>query len=208
MRTFPWIAILPLVFSQVVAIGSPKRDEQAVARIEPIRHDHLHRPKRHIRRRFGTTEGKRKMKRMEKLSARQKKQRKRTDDDDVNRPFLLRAHHHPAPVAHHQPFDAQRIDFAPKHAIDRRRTSAAVEKRGGGGTFKGVSSYYLFALDDGPRRAVLDAIKRGGFSVVRIFLSGVHGNCKGSGNGPVPDRLSFFFRFSFSRVLGSPCSVF
>ncbi|GAA5844077.1 hypothetical protein JCM3766R1_004512 [Sporobolomyces carnicolor] len=127
------------------------------------------------------------MKRMEKLSARQKKQRKRTDDDDVNRPFLLRAHHHPAPVAHHQPFDAQRIDFAPKHAIDRRRTSAAVEKRGGGGTFKGVSSYYLFALDDGPRRAVLDAIKRGGFSVVRIFLSGVHGNCKGSGNGPVPD---------------------
>ncbi|GAA5943577.1 uncharacterized protein JCM15063_006462 [Sporobolomyces koalae] len=68
--------------------------------------------------------------------------------------------------------------------LHRHHTS----KRGSsGGTFKGVSSYYLFALDDGPRRSVLDAIKAGGFSVVRIFLSGVQGNCKGSGNNPVPD---------------------
>lgn len=65
-------------------------------------------------------------------------------------------------------------------------SSSALEKRGGG-MFKGVSSYYLFALDDGPRRQVLDAIKGGGFTVVRIFLSGVGYNNKGSGNNAVPD---------------------
>lgn len=67
--------------------------------------------------------------------------------------------------------------------------------------FKGVSSYYLFALDDGPRRQVLDAIKGGGFTVVRIFLSGVGYNNKGSGNNAVPDR-EFLFLNSHFRNLG------
>ncbi|GAA5912348.1 uncharacterized protein JCM6883_005640 [Sporobolomyces salmoneus] len=75
---------------------------------------------------------------------------------------------------------AQKIDVAPSNELSKRGDD-------GGKIFKGVSSYYLFALDDSPRRAVLDAIKAGGFSVVRIFLDGVHHNCKGSGNSAVPD---------------------
>ncbi|KWU42629.1 glycoside hydrolase family 5 protein, partial [Rhodotorula sp. JG-1b] len=51
----------------------------------------------------------------------------------------------------------------------------------------GVSSYYLFALYDSDRYAVLDAIKSGGFSVVRIFIAGVAANNKGSNSRAVND---------------------
>ncbi|GAA5905838.1 hypothetical protein JCM6882_000474 [Rhodosporidiobolus microsporus] len=55
------------------------------------------------------------------------------------------------------------------------------------GAWKGVSSYYLFALNDDDRIAVLDAIKGGGFKVIRIFVSSVMQNNKGSGNAAVND---------------------
>ena len=84
-----------------------------------------------------------------------------------------------------------------KGIVELVKKEISLEKRGGGGMFKGVSSYYLFALDDGPRRQVLDAIKGGGFSVVRIFLSGVGWDNKGSGNQAVPDRM--FHPLSFSE---------
>lgn len=82
---------------------------------------------------------------------------------------------------------ATHLQLATRGFVDSSNVSNSIEKRGGG-MFKGVSSYYLFALDDGPRRQVLDAIKGGGFTVVRIFLSGVGYNNKGSGNNAVPDR--------------------
>ncbi|KAM0747368.1 glycoside hydrolase [Meredithblackwellia eburnea MCA 4105] len=53
--------------------------------------------------------------------------------------------------------------------------------------FKGASSYYLFALADADRYAVLDALKSGGFTVVRIFIASVQQNNKGSNNAYVPD---------------------
>ena len=70
-----------------------------------------------------------------------------------------------------------------------RRTEAAsgLDKRGNGGVWTGVSSYYLFALYDSDRYAVLDAIKSGGFSVVRIFIAGVGANNKGSNSRAVND---------------------
>lgn len=50
-----------------------------------------------------------------------------------------------------------------------------------GGYWAGASSYYLYALADGERRQVLDAIKDGGFKVVRIFVAYVgHNNKVGS----------------------------
>ncbi|CEQ43083.1 SPOSA6832_04978 [Sporobolomyces salmonicolor] len=55
------------------------------------------------------------------------------------------------------------------------------------GVWTGVSSYYLFALSSSDRSAVLDAIKAGGFKVVRIFVAGVGANNKGSGNAAVND---------------------
>lgn len=70
-----------------------------------------------------------------------------------------------------------------------RRTSTAsdLDKRGNGAVWTGVSSYYLFALYDSDRYAVLDAIKSGGFSVVRIFIAGVAANNKGSNSRAVND---------------------
>lgn len=56
------------------------------------------------------------------------------------------------------------------------------------GYFAGVSSYYLFALNDNDRYAVLDAVSGAGLSVVRIFIAGVGANNKGSSNDAVPDR--------------------
>ena len=116
---------------------------------------------------------------------RMEKLRKRTHQH-LNRP-----HSHLVPE-----FDVQKMKMGPPSTTGLSTNTRIELVKRKGGMFKGVSSYYLFALDDGPRRAVLDAIKGGGFSVVRIFLSGVHGNCKGSGNGPVPDReFSFLFIF-------------
>lgn len=59
------------------------------------------------------------------------------------------------------------------------------------GTYKGASSYYLFALNDGARAAVLDALVAGGFKVVRIFVSDVYANNKGSDSVSVNDGELF-----------------
>ena len=59
------------------------------------------------------------------------------------------------------------------------------------GTYKGASSYYLFALNDGARAAVLDALVSGGFTVVRIFVSDVYANNKGSDSVSVNDGEFF-----------------
>ncbi|ORY88173.1 glycoside hydrolase superfamily [Leucosporidium creatinivorum] len=55
------------------------------------------------------------------------------------------------------------------------------------GDWHGASSYYLFALADTERYAVLDALKDGGFKVVRIFVSYVGANNKGSNSVEVND---------------------
>jgi hypothetical protein len=49
-----------------------------------------------------------------------------------------------------------------------------------GEPYAGVSSYYLFALEDAPRIEVLDAISLGGFKVIRIFVTSVDSKNKGS----------------------------
>jgi hypothetical protein len=49
-----------------------------------------------------------------------------------------------------------------------------------GEPYAGVSSYYLFALEDAPRIEVLDAISSGGFKVIRIFVTSVDSKNKGS----------------------------
>ncbi|GAA5884393.1 hypothetical protein JCM3774_002357 [Rhodotorula dairenensis] len=67
-----------------------------------------------------------------------------------------------------------------------RQSSTQLDKRGSG-VWTGVSSYYLFALYDSDRHAVLDAIKSGGFSVVRIFVAAVGANNKGSNSRAVND---------------------
>lgn len=46
------------------------------------------------------------------------------------------------------------------------------------GFFYGASSYYLFALADAERHAVLDALAEGGFQVVRIFIASVEASNK------------------------------
>ncbi|KAI5477770.1 beta-1,3-mannanase [Pseudohyphozyma bogoriensis] len=51
----------------------------------------------------------------------------------------------------------------------------------------GASSYYLFAMADAERYAVLDALADGGFKVVRIFLAGIGANNKGSNSIAVND---------------------
>lgn len=60
------------------------------------------------------------------------------------------------------------------------------------GAWTGVSSYYLYALNDADRIAVLDAIQGGGFKTVRIFIAAVAANNKGSGNAAVNDRALLF----------------
>ncbi|GAA5961966.1 hypothetical protein JCM3765_007177 [Sporobolomyces pararoseus] len=117
---------------------------------------------------------------LRKRQNRMEKLRKRTQPK--NHQHLNRPHSDVVPE-----FDVQKMRMGPPETSKPNSYTRTELVKRKGGMFKGVSSYYLFALDDGPRRAVLDAVKAGGFSVVRIFLSGVHGNCKGSGNGPVPD---------------------
>jgi len=129
---------------------------------------------------------------MLKRQGRMEKLRKRKHSTGGADQHLNRPHSHPVPAYNVQKAQTGPPSTPPKH-------NELVKRKGG--MFKGVSSYYLFALDDGPRRAVLDAIKGGGFSVVRIFLSGVHGNCKGSGNGPVPDREQLFSKLLLSSFL-------
>lgn len=62
--------------------------------------------------------------------------------------------------------------------------------------FKGASSYYLFALSDASRIQVLDAISGAGFKVVRIFISGVYANNKGSDSYAVNDREFYSYLLS------------
>lgn len=51
----------------------------------------------------------------------------------------------------------------------------------------GANSYYLYALPDADRIAVLDAMKGAGMSVVRIFITHIYENNKNSGNDEIPD---------------------
>lgn len=91
--------------------------------------------------------------------------------------------------------------------VERDVTDAptALEKRGNGGVWTGVSSYYLFALDDPDRHAVLDAIKGGGFSVVRIFIASVGANNKGSSCRAVNDCKSALRRYlAVKELTGTP----
>ncbi|GAA5992473.1 hypothetical protein JCM11641_000833 [Rhodosporidiobolus odoratus] len=80
--------------------------------------------------------------------------------------------------------------YSPAAAVSSPSSSSSYTSNPGpsvSGAWKGVSSYYLFALSDSDRVAVLDAIKGGGFKVVRIFVASVEGNNKGSGNAGVRD---------------------
>ncbi|TKA50408.1 hypothetical protein B0A53_06263 [Rhodotorula sp. CCFEE 5036] len=84
--------------------------------------------------------------------------------------------------------ERERIRRTTASDLDKRGNAASdLDKRGNGGVWTGVSSYYLFALYDSDRYAVLDAIKSGGFSVVRIFIAGVGANNKGSNSRAVND---------------------
>jgi hypothetical protein len=84
--------------------------------------------------------------------------------------------------------ERERIRRTTASDLDKRGNAASdLDKRGNGGVWTGVSSYYLFALYDSDRYAVLDAIKSGGFSVVRIFIAGVAANNKGSNSRAVND---------------------
>lgn len=56
------------------------------------------------------------------------------------------------------------------------------------GYWPGANSYYLYSLNQADRLNVLDNIMGGGFKVVRIFLTEVPADHKGSGNPYVPDR--------------------
>lgn len=53
--------------------------------------------------------------------------------------------------------------------------------------YVGANSYYLFALKDADRLAVLDAMKSTGMSMLRIFVAHVYPNNKNSGNDEVMD---------------------
>lgn len=65
--------------------------------------------------------------------------------------------------------------------------TSAVAKAASSGYFHGASSYYLHAMAADERYAVLDALKDGGFSVVRIFIASVGANNKGSNSQAVND---------------------
>lgn len=85
---------------------------------------------------------------------------------------------------------AQNASLLPEVGVEVVEPKSAVKRlsaRGGGGVWTGVSSYYLFALYDSDRHAVLDAIKSGGFSAVRIFIASVGPNNKGSSSQAVSD---------------------
>ncbi|BGP39499.1 hypothetical protein JCM10450v2_003465 [Rhodotorula kratochvilovae] len=58
---------------------------------------------------------------------------------------------------------------------------------GSGDYWRGVSSYYLHALDASDRTEVLDTIKGAGFKVVRIFIASVYANNKGCNSRAVND---------------------
>ncbi|KZT50221.1 glycoside hydrolase family 5 protein, partial [Calocera cornea HHB12733] len=53
--------------------------------------------------------------------------------------------------------------------------------------FIGASSYYLYTYADDDRAAVLDAMQSAGMTVIRIFISAVAANNKGSNNQAVND---------------------
>ncbi|BGO91075.1 hypothetical protein NBRC10512_005832 [Rhodotorula toruloides] len=55
------------------------------------------------------------------------------------------------------------------------------------GVWIGVSSYYLHAIADDDRHAILDAVKGAGFKVIRIFVASIGANNKGSNNQAVND---------------------
>ncbi|BGP31546.1 hypothetical protein JCM10296v2_003316 [Rhodotorula toruloides] len=55
------------------------------------------------------------------------------------------------------------------------------------GVWTGVSSYYLHAIADDDRYAILDAVKGAGFKVIRIFVASIGSNNKGSNNRAVND---------------------
>jgi hypothetical protein len=56
----------------------------------------------------------------------------------------------------------------------------------------GANSYYLFSLAPQNRSDVLDALQSAGMHVVRIFITAIPANNKGSGNPAVPDRASIY----------------
>jgi hypothetical protein len=53
---------------------------------------------------------------------------------------------------------------------------------------RGANSYYLYALQADDRTAILDAMQDAEMKTVRIFITGILENNKGSGNSAVPDR--------------------
>lgn len=55
------------------------------------------------------------------------------------------------------------------------------------GFYVGANSYYIYALQDADRQSVLDAMKSAGMSVLRIFVTHIYQNNKGSGNDEIPD---------------------
>ncbi|SCV67580.1 BQ2448_5191 [Microbotryum intermedium] len=55
------------------------------------------------------------------------------------------------------------------------------------GYWYGASSYYLYAIADADRIAILDTLQKNGFKVVRIFIGYVGANNKGSNNREVQD---------------------
>ena len=55
------------------------------------------------------------------------------------------------------------------------------------GFFLGANSYYLYALPEADRLAVLNALQSAGMSVIRVFITHIYPNNKGSGNPEIPD---------------------
>jgi hypothetical protein len=54
----------------------------------------------------------------------------------------------------------------------------------------GANSYYLFSLKPADRDDVLDALQSAGMRIVRIFITAVMADNKGSGNPAINDRAS------------------
>ncbi|BGP24151.1 beta-1,3-mannanase [Rhodotorula toruloides] len=69
------------------------------------------------------------------------------------------------------------------------KSSSSTSSSGGSidGVWTGVSSYYLHAIANSDRYAILDAVKGAGFKVIRIFVASVGANNKGSNNQAVND---------------------